>query len=415
MFSTKLIHPNQEIEYEIAHSPVKALKHSYDSNLRRARSLDLPRDAFERRVSEEKFRSLKEHLKRFEDDSIASSSSSSSDDDDVEDDDEEDDDERIEEDEDEISLSKNGARRRRRRSSRKSSNTNNNNNTNNKRAPSTKTSSKSSNRRRRSSSSSGRYRFPLSSLIDFRKLGRHKRYADLTMSRPLMRGWLHCLLASVGYPILIYNNKSEWFRMHPRTFWLMMCTLVPYTCSTFLHFIPWKSRFAHDVALSADFLGISFGFTSHTVLFSEKLFRGTEARIAICATTILFLMQILAFRQKQTCVMKYMRRERFLIFALNIVLLMITETKYIHGVSWKTNVAIQFTSKFLSPFYFVYCTRMDCKRRSPLTIPGIWCAHENWHLMIFANHLMQIYAMIRLVGDYCPENRACSDVLSSWG
>jgi hypothetical protein len=34
--------------------------------------------------------------------------------------------------------------------------------------------------------------------------------------------------------------------------------------------------------------------------------------------------------------------------------------------------------------------------------------------MIFANHLMQIYAMIRLVGDYCPENRACSDVLSRW-
>lgn len=234
------------------------------------------------------------------------------------------------------------------------------------------------------------------------------------MSRPLMRGWLHCFLVLLGYPILIYNNKSEWFRVHPRTFWLMMCTLVPYACSTFLHFIPWKSRFAHDLALSADFLGISFGFTSHTVLFSEALFRGTEARIAVCATSILFVMQILAFCQKQTCVMKYMRRERFLIFGLNIVLLMITETKYIHGVSWKTNLAIQFTSKFLSPFYFVYCTRMDCKRRSPMTIPGIWCAHENWHLMIFANHLMQIYAMIRLVGDYCPENRACSDVLSRW-
>jgi len=409
MFSTKLIHPNQEIEYEIAHSPVRALKHSYGSNLRRAKSLDLPRDAFERRVSEEKFRSLKEHLKRFEEEnnedgeekdehSIPSSSSSSS---------EDDDEERRDEEEDEISLAGNARRRLRRNSSRKSSNRSDErrDGKHHRRAPQTSSSSKS--RRKK-------YRFPLASLIDFRKLGRHKRYADLTMSRPLMRGWLHCLLASVGYPILLYNNKSEWFRVHPRTFWLMMCTLVPYTCSTFLHFIPWKSRFAHDVALSADFLGISFGFTSHTVLFSGDLFQGTEARVAVCATSILFFMQILAFRQKQTCVMKYMRRERFLIFALNIVLLMITETKYIHGVSWKTNVAIQFTSKFLSPFYFVYCTRMDCKRRSPMTIPGVWCAHENWHLMIFANHLMQIYAMIRLVGDYCPENRACSDVLSSW-
>ena len=56
MFSTKLLHPNQEIEHEIATSPVDALKRSCDAhNRRRAKSLDLPRDAFERRVSEEKF------------------------------------------------------------------------------------------------------------------------------------------------------------------------------------------------------------------------------------------------------------------------------------------------------------------------------------------------------------------------
>ena len=64
MFSTKLLHPNQEIEHEIATSPVDALKRSCDAhNRRRAKSLDLPRDAFERRVSEEKFRSMKEHVK----------------------------------------------------------------------------------------------------------------------------------------------------------------------------------------------------------------------------------------------------------------------------------------------------------------------------------------------------------------
>ena len=411
MFSTKLLHPNQEIEHEIATSPVDALKRSCDAhNRRRAKSLDLPRDAFERRVSEEKFRSMKEHVKKMRQNDLMSnggggefsSSSSSSSEEEEENEsssDEDEEDERVEEDEDEVSLV------RRRRKSRKSSNERGDAH---RRAPTT-TSASGQRCRSRPHRGTG-----LTSVIDFRKLGRHKRYADLTMSRPLMRGWLHCFLVLLGYPILIYNNKSEWFRVHPRTFWLMMCTLVPYACSTFLHFIPWKSRFAHDLALSADFLGISFGFTSHTVLFSEALFRGTEARIAVCATSILFFMQILAFCQKQTCVMKYMRRERFLIFGLNIVLLMITETKYIHGVSWKTNLAIQFTSKFLSPFYFVYCTRMDCKRRSPMTIPGIWCAHENWHLMIFANHLMQIYAMIRLVGDYCPENRACSDVLSRW-
>ena len=44
---------------------------------------------------------------------------------------------------------------------------------------------------------------------------------------------------------------------------------------------------------------------------------------------------------------------------------MITETKYIHGVSWKTNLAIQFTSKFLSPFYFVYCTLHGLQAKKP--------------------------------------------------
>ena len=226
-------------------------------------------------MSEEKFRSLKEHLKRFEEEnngggeekderSIPSSSSASSSSSKMTT-------RRRDEEEDEISPAGNARRRRRRNSSRKSSNRSEErrDGKHHRRAPQTSSSSKS--RRKK-------YRFPLASLIDFRKLGRHKRYADLTMSRPLMRGWLHCLLASVGYPILLYNNKSEWFRMHPRTFWLLMCTLVPYTCSTFLHFIPWKSRFAHDVALSADFLGISFGFTSHGVILRGFISRHRSAR-----------------------------------------------------------------------------------------------------------------------------------------
>ena len=131
MFSTKLLHPNQEIEHEIATSPVGALKRSCDAhNRRRAKSLDLPRKyAFERRVSEEKFRSMKEHVKAMRKNdlmsngegefsssssSFASSSSSSEESESSSDEDEED--ERVEEDEDEVSLV------RRRRKSRKSSN-----------------------------------------------------------------------------------------------------------------------------------------------------------------------------------------------------------------------------------------------------------------------------------------------------
>ena len=130
MFSTKLLHPNQEIEHEIATSPVGALKRSCDAhNRRRAKSLDLPRKyAFERRVSEEKFRSMKEHVKAMRKNDLMSngegefssssssfaSSSSSEESESSSDEDEED--ERVEEDEDEVSLV------RRRRKSRKSSN-----------------------------------------------------------------------------------------------------------------------------------------------------------------------------------------------------------------------------------------------------------------------------------------------------
>ena len=234
----------------------------------------------ERRVRETRLgreiSKMKEHVKAMRKNDLmsnggggefSSSSSSEEEEESESSSDEDEEDERVEEDEDEVSLV------RRRRKSRKSSNERGG--VKHRRAPPT-TSASGQRCRSRPHRGTG-----LTSVIDFRKLGRHKRYADLTMSRPLMRGWLHCFLVLLGYPILIYNNKSEWFRVHPRTFWLMMCTLVPYACSTFLHFIPWKSRFAHDLALSADFLGISFGFTSHTVLFSEALFRGTEARIAV--------------------------------------------------------------------------------------------------------------------------------------
>ena len=217
MFSTKLLHPNQEIEHEIATSPVDALKRSCDAhNRRRAKSLDLPRDAFERRVSEEKFRSMKEHVKKMRQHDLMSGGefSSCSEEEEEEEEnesssDEDEEDERVEEDEDEVSLV------RRRRKSRKSSNERGDAH---RRAPTT-TSASGQRCRSRPHRATG-----LTSVIDFRKLGRHKRYADLTMSRPLMRGWLHCFLVLLGYPILIYNNKSEWFRVHPRTFWLMMCT-----------------------------------------------------------------------------------------------------------------------------------------------------------------------------------------------
>ena len=118
MFSTKLLHPNQEIEHEIATSPVDALKRSCDAhNRRRAKSLDLPRDAFERRVSEEKFRSMKEHVKKMRQNDLMSNggggefSSSSSSEEEEENESSSDEDE-----EDEVSLV------RRRRKSRKSSN-----------------------------------------------------------------------------------------------------------------------------------------------------------------------------------------------------------------------------------------------------------------------------------------------------
>ena len=105
--------------------------------------------------------------------------------------DEDEEDER-EEDEDEVSLV------RRRRKSRKSSNERGDAH---RRAPTTTSAAvKGVVRDHTWDRSNLGHRFP--------NLG-DTNYADLTMSRPL-RGWLHCPVFSD--PILIYNNKSEWFR-----------------------------------------------------------------------------------------------------------------------------------------------------------------------------------------------------------
>ena len=46
--------------------------------------------------------------------------------------------------------------------------------------------------------------------------------------------------------------------------------VVPYWASSALHFIPWRIRVAHDIALVLDFLGISGGFAAQTVAWVGK-------------------------------------------------------------------------------------------------------------------------------------------------
>ena len=56
--------------------------------------------------------------------------------------------------------------------------------------------------------------------------------------------------------------------MPERASLFVQCTMLTYLGSTCLHMVPWKTALGYDVALAMDFIGISWGFTSHSILWT---------------------------------------------------------------------------------------------------------------------------------------------------
>ena len=195
--------------------------------------------------------------------------------------------------------------------------------------------------------------------------------------------------------------------IHPRPapsslFWLVTFVL-PYWASTALHFIPWKRRTAHDIALVFDFIGISLGFSGQTAAWAgSEWWDPTRdaspvawaARVNAAATVVLVLILFVGvLNRKREPVMLYMRNVRFTIMGVNMLLLGFVETARIEDR--RLNLAIQLLGKAFVPGYFVKCVAVDASSRGPLPLwPGLWSAHENWHCVVFMLHVIQLYALV---------------------
>ena len=65
----------------------------------------------------------------------------------------------------------------------------------------------------------------------------------------------------------------------------------------------------------------------------------------------------------------------------------------------RLNVFIQILGKALVPGYFLRCVAVDSSAKGPLPIwPGVWSAHENWHVAVFVLHCVQLYALVTARG-----------------
>ena len=87
----------------------------------------------------------------------------------------------------------------------------------------------------------------------------------------MTRGWLHIGIAALATCAAASERGRDALKIRHDasllTFFLVTF-VAPYWASTLLHFVPWKRRVAHDVALVLDFLGIAAGFAGQTVAWT---------------------------------------------------------------------------------------------------------------------------------------------------
>lgn len=194
--------------------------------------------------------------------------------------------------------------------------------------------------------------------------------------------------------------------------WFSRITFVfPYWFSVCLHFIPWRERTAHDLALVLDFTGISMGYSGQTAAWvggRDLTSGGTRsstlvawaARLNVLSTVA--LVGILAAgvaNRKNKPIMLHARRTRFGIMAVNMLLLGFVETMKMQDA--RLNLFIQLWGKLFVPWYFVTCVAVDATRRGPLPLwHGVWEGHEYWHCFILLLHLTQLYALMRHYGTW---------------
>ena len=127
---------------------------------------------------------------------------------------------------------------------------------------------------------------------------------------------------------------------------------------------------------------------------SKKINPDRVAAVAAVAATaaLAYMLTVAVCRRNRTPVMLHRRTARFAITGFNMAMLGIVECRNVRGALLR--VALQVIGKIFVPGYFVLCVAVDATRRGPLPLwPGVWSAHENWHVVILILHVMQFYAI----------------------
>jgi predicted membrane channel-forming protein YqfA (hemolysin III family) len=235
----------------------------------------------------------------------------------------------------------------------------------------------------------------------------------------MTRGWLHIGIAAIATCAVASDGGRDALKIrHEKSLvtFFLVTFVFPYWASTLLHFVPWKRRVAHDVALVLDFLGIASGFAGQTVAWcgerwwalverdSDHATISTNGKVtinpdrvaavaAVAATCVLaYILTVAVLRRNRVPVMLHRRTARFAITGFNMLMLGIVETRNVRSVP--LNVCLQLVGKIFVPGYFVRCVAVDATRKGPLPLwPGVWSAHENWHVVILILHVMQFYAI----------------------
>jgi hypothetical protein len=155
-----------------------------------------------------------------------------------------------------------------------------------------------------------------------------------------MRGWLHLTVASVATTLMLSGRHG--LSPAPVVCFAYVTFVFPYWFSVCLHFIPWRKRTAHDLALVMDFMGISMGYSGQTAAWVGAEFLGYgprsggaggiqslssvlvtwAARVNVFTTVVLaaILVQGVANRKNKP-VMLHMRMTRLRIMLVNMTLL----------------------------------------------------------------------------------------------
>ena len=219
----------------------------------------------------------------------------------------------------------------------------------------------------------------------------------------MTRGWLHIGVAAIATSIFASAAGRSILVPAPVSLFWLVTFVLPYWASTALHFIPWKRRTAHDIALVFDFIGISLGFSGQTAAWAgSEWWDPTRdaspvawaARVNAAATVVLVLILFVGVLNRKTRAGHALHAQRAI---------------HHHGRQHApprfrrdganrgsaTQPRHPAVGEGVCPGYFVKCVAVDASSRGPLPLwPGLWSAHENWHCVVFVLHVIQLYALV---------------------